>query len=154
MSPSRLQPRLPGDLVTICLKALSKAGPRYASAVELADDLRRFLEGRTIKARAVSRPEKLWRWCRRNPGVATLSLADALILTAGFVISTYFALEENARAIEARDNARKAEQSRTAASPGIGAPGPGTRPQPGRTGRGRTRIALARAQPRAGRERR
>jgi WD40 repeat protein len=116
VSPSRLEPRLPGDLVTICLKALAKApGRRYTSAGELAEDLRRFLDGRPIKARPVTRPEKLWRWCRRNPVVAGLGLASALFLAAGFVVSTYFAVAEAARAVEARNNARNAERARIAA---------------------------------------
>jgi eukaryotic-like serine/threonine-protein kinase len=116
LPPSRLQPGLPRDLSTICLKALAKSpGRRYASAGELADDLRRFLDGRPIMARPVSRAEKIWRWCRRNRVVASLSVSTGLIVLAGFLISTYFAIAENARAVEARDNARKADQSRMAA---------------------------------------
>jgi serine/threonine protein kinase len=76
VSPSRLQTRLPRDLSTICLKALAKEPTRrYASAVELADDLRRFLDGKPIRARPVSGAEKLLRWSRRNPVVAGLGLA-------------------------------------------------------------------------------
>jgi hypothetical protein len=113
VSPSRLQAKLPRDLSTICLKALAKEpARRYASAAELADDLRRFLDGKPIHARPVSGAEKLWRWCRRNPGIAGLSLAAALFLGVGTVVSAYFAFEENARAREARDNAQTAEQAK------------------------------------------
>jgi serine/threonine-protein kinase len=60
--PSRLRPRLPGDLVTICLKCLEKQpARRYASAIELAGDLRRFEAGQTIQARPVGVHERLWR---------------------------------------------------------------------------------------------
>ena len=80
--PSRLRPKLPRDLVTICLKCLEKEpARRYASSIELADDLRRFEAGQTIRARPVGGHERLWRWCRREPLVASLALA----LLAGLI---------------------------------------------------------------------
>src|SRR5271166_2355010 len=78
VSPSRLRPRLPRDLETICLKCLEKEpARRYASALALADDLRRYLEGRAILARRSTAIERSWRWCRRNPwpGAAAALLA-------------------------------------------------------------------------------
>jgi hypothetical protein len=70
--PRRLNDRIPRDLETICLKATAKEPRRRYQAGELADDVRRFLEGKPIEARPVGQAKKLWRWSRRNPVVATL----------------------------------------------------------------------------------
>jgi tetratricopeptide (TPR) repeat protein len=83
--PRRLQPGVPHDLETICLKCLAKEPPRrYASAAHLADDLRRQLEGRPVVARPLSPAARAWRWTRRNPRVAALTAAVLLgLLLAG-----------------------------------------------------------------------
>ncbi|HVS35588.1 MAG TPA: protein kinase, partial [Gemmataceae bacterium] len=77
--PSKLQPRTPHDLETICLKCLQKAPrKRYASALALAEDLHRYLNGEPILARPMGRAERLWRWCKRNPLAASLLVTVTL----------------------------------------------------------------------------
>jgi serine/threonine protein kinase/WD40 repeat protein len=87
--PARFQPGVPRDLDTVCLQCLRKVpAKRYASAQALADDLVRFLEGRPVEARRTSSLERGWRWCRRNPALASLSAALALLVLAIAVAST------------------------------------------------------------------
>ncbi len=79
--PRTLQPTVPRDLETICLKCLEKkASRRYLTAQELADDVARFLEDRPILAKPISRLEHLLKWGRRNPWKAT---AGALFAISG-----------------------------------------------------------------------
>jgi hypothetical protein len=77
--PRQLNDKIPRDLETVCLKAMAKSpARRYATARDLADDLRRYLGGEPIRARPVGRAERVWRWCRRNPVPASLLVAVTL----------------------------------------------------------------------------
>ena len=84
VAPSRLQNSVPRDLETICLKCLQKRPQqRYASALELAEDLRRAQAGEPIQARPVGRGERLVKWCRRHPAVAALSTVLVVLKVFG-----------------------------------------------------------------------
>ena len=86
VSPSRLQPRVPRDLETICLKCLHKTpDKRYATAESLALDLERYLAGEPVQARRISAGERSWKWAKRRPAAAaliTVSLVAASSLLA------------------------------------------------------------------------
>jgi serine/threonine protein kinase/WD40 repeat protein len=83
VSPRLVNPRVPKDLETICVKCLQKQPQRrYATAKEVADELGRFLDHEPIHALPISAPTKLWRWCQRKPLVATFALSTILLLIA------------------------------------------------------------------------
>ncbi len=101
VSVRRLNPNVPEALETICLACLRKApGRRYASAEALADDLRRFLDGRPIRQRPTPKVLNAARWCLRNPLVAGLSLA--LAVSVGSLILIQSARLRASRAEQAR----------------------------------------------------
>ena len=79
-----LNPSVPVDLQTICLKCLQKElARRYSSAHALATDLGRFLASEPIQARAVTPTERLWLWGKRRPVLAGLIVALQLVLLLG-----------------------------------------------------------------------
>src|SRR5262249_30464442 len=85
--PRRLQPKVPRDLETVCLKCLRKEpGRRYAGAGELAADLGRFLAGEPVKARPVGIWEKGVKWARRHPAQAALAGVSGLAAVALLVV--------------------------------------------------------------------
>ncbi len=104
--PRQLNPNIPTDLDTICLKCLRKEpGKRYTSAGELAADLRRYLDGKPIQARPVSSVERSWKWVRRHP-VETGLATTVLLLIAALAVG---ALVKNAELSKALAHAEQAK---------------------------------------------
>jgi tRNA A-37 threonylcarbamoyl transferase component Bud32 len=124
-APRELNPSIPRDLETICLKAMARDRlARYASCWDLADDLRRWLSHEPVVARPLKPGERFTRWCQREPKLAITGGLAAALLLAIAVISTFSAaklaassgretlLREQAEksAAEATEHARRAEE--------------------------------------------
>ncbi len=87
--PRAIDPTIPRDLETIVLKAIAREPEaRYPSAGELAEDLRRYLTDRPIRARRIGAAKRAWRWARRNPTTAVLAASLAAVFVAGLPLVT------------------------------------------------------------------
>jgi WD40 repeat protein len=97
LSPLFIRPALPRDAVTICLKCLEKSPrKRYATALELAEDLHRFQAGEPIHARPVGLAEQAYRWCRRRPTVAGLVGLSSVLALICVVAGIGYLIQRNA----------------------------------------------------------
>ncbi|MCI0339976.1 MAG: protein kinase [Planctomycetales bacterium] len=111
-APRRLNPAVPRDLETVCLKALEKdPGRRYDAAETLARDLERFAKGEPIAARPISRVERVVRWARRRPAAAVAILALAALAGVG-VVAGAAAWESSTRRAARFEEGRSAMASR------------------------------------------
>ncbi len=111
--PRRLRPDVPRDLEAVVLKCLEKEpGRRYASAWDLAEDLGRFREGRSVVAQPASAAGRVARWCRRKPLLAALLVLLPASLLGGFAGMTVLALEAHAQRNLAVAYAHEADEKR------------------------------------------
>ncbi len=92
IKPSNLLLDADGEVWVTDFGLAKEPGERYATAGQMAEDLRRFLTDRSILARRLRTTERTWRWCRRNPVVAALLALVAFLLAAGTVASSLAAL--------------------------------------------------------------
>jgi serine/threonine protein kinase len=113
--PRALNPSIPGELETIVLKATAKSpAERYATAQELADDLRCFLEYRPIKAKRPSLGQRLAKWSRRHQPVVRLAAAFAAVAVIGLAVGSLLIWREK-RSTDAALQQVKKQQSLTQA---------------------------------------
>jgi tRNA A-37 threonylcarbamoyl transferase component Bud32 len=111
-SPRKFNPAVPRDLETICLKCLEKdPQKRFRDCRELADDLRRWLEGEPIHARRAGTVERGMKWTRRNPALAAMMLTVALLLVVGTAVSSWFAVLAGQKAEQANKALAEVEES-------------------------------------------
>ena len=95
--PRHLDAAIPKDLETICLKAMEKEAPRrYQTALELAEELERYLADQPILARPLGKVERAWRWARRNPGFASSVTAVTGLLLTVAAVSSFMSFRLNA----------------------------------------------------------
>ena len=110
--PRRLNTKIPRDLETIALKCLEKSpSQRYASADAMADDLRRWLDGKPISARPVSPVGHAWRWCRRQPVIAALGVTLVAMVIGGVVGLTLLLRRSETQRLRAEGDYQAASQS-------------------------------------------
>src|SRR5262249_12998489 len=110
VAPSRVREKVPRDLETICLKCLQKEPKkRYASAAELAEDLRRFRADEPITARPVSRAERPLKWLKRRPALAALYLITSVAALGAVGGGLFYHMRLRAAHNRAQDNFERAK---------------------------------------------
>jgi flagellar motility protein MotE (MotC chaperone) len=82
--PRSLDPSVPRDLATICLKCMEvDPNRRYQTATEVGDELRRYLEGKPVLARPLPAVARAWRWVKRHPAISAVLLLTAVLAIGG-----------------------------------------------------------------------
>lgn len=116
LAPRRINRAIPGDFETIILKAMAKEPrERYATAAELAEDLRRFLDGRPIQARPPGIVDRIGKWSRRHKPLVAVGLIGLLLAVLGLGISNVMVARERSKTRVAYEEvARRQAETQTA----------------------------------------
>ncbi|HYH67098.1 MAG TPA: serine/threonine-protein kinase [Urbifossiella sp.] len=113
VSPRALNPAVPADLETVCLKCLEKEpARRYPAAADLVADLGRFLAGEPVTARPVGPAARAWKWTRRRPAVAALILTSGILAVALLAVVAGYTARLRAEVDRANGNAAEADRQR------------------------------------------
>ena len=114
ISPKKYNNSIPADLEAICLKTIAKRpAERYACCRALADDLRRWMDDIPVLARPLGLVERAGRWCKRNPAIASLTVAVLLVFLIGFSLTAWQWQEAATSAKSEREANRKLEKKNT-----------------------------------------
>jgi tetratricopeptide (TPR) repeat protein/tRNA A-37 threonylcarbamoyl transferase component Bud32 len=106
--PGVLNPKVPRELETICLKCLAREPERrYGTAAELAEDLQRFLEGVPIQARPAGWGERIYKWSKRRPATALLVIASVLAMASVPALLVWHQRDAQAQALRQADKFAK-----------------------------------------------
>ncbi|MFO0927388.1 MAG: serine/threonine-protein kinase [Gemmataceae bacterium] len=150
--PRQLLPTVPRDLETICLKCLDKTQDRrFATAEQLADELRRFLRGEPIRSRPLSPWHRAAKWVRRQPAIAALSALVLLITALGIagIVWQWRLAERHRQTAETRATGEIAAGVAREAALASARPPPVLSPgRPGRPRLGQERAGFGAALPR------
>src|SRR5262249_20488883 len=110
-APRTLDAAIPHDLETIVLKAMAKIpSERYATARELADDLRRHLDSQPIRARRASLSQRFTKWSRRHRHSVTATFLVVFLAAIGLAVGTYLLWQEGLKTQAALDQAKEQRQ--------------------------------------------
>src|SRR6185437_5525868 len=117
LPPRRIDPAIPKDLETIVLKAMARErDARYATALELAEDVSRFLEHLPVRARRPSPIDRAWKWMQRHRTLVTAGFATLLVSLVVMAVSVIWVRSEEQKAIDAADLASREERKAIAAA--------------------------------------
>src|SRR5206468_1628483 len=113
--PRRLDRSIPSELETIVLKAMEKnPADRYATAQELADDLRRWLSDQPIRAQRPTLLQRAGKWLRRHPALVRSAMLMVLLAAGTSATGAWLLWQEKEqtrrekeRADQAKDTAEK-----------------------------------------------